>query len=233
MQEIKEFIYSYKQTIITHSIAFLLALLLFGCGTKTKTQSESESEVKAKEIALIKNEKKKLDSIRVVLEETLRKEFFQKSNETNTEEGNKRTTTEVVETYESPTKDFRPIKGTSDLYINDSNGRLLTKTTKTIIDERFKAEQKKEIETKKIEEEKRKKDSVSTNQYIEKAIQNHILQYEKKNKDNNKVVEKKGLQLGFWFWFWVVLIILIILAFYIFRKWLLIQFPFLAIFIRK
>ena len=60
MQEIKEFLYSYKQTIITHSIAFLLAVLLFGCGTKTKTKSESESEVKAKEIALIENEKKKL-----------------------------------------------------------------------------------------------------------------------------------------------------------------------------
>jgi len=228
MQEIKEFLYSYKQTIITHSIAFLLVVLLLGCGTKTKTQSESESEVKAKEIALIENEKKKLDSIRVVVEETLRKEFFQKSNETNTEEGTKRTTTEVIETYESPTRDFRQV-GKTDLYINDANGRLITKTTKTIIDERFKAEQKKEIETKRIEEEKRKKDSIATNEYIEKVIQNHILQYEKKNKDNNKVVEKKGLQLGFWFWFWVVTILLIILAIYIFRKWLLIQFSFLKL----
>jgi len=232
MLEIKEFLLSYKKTIITHSIAFLIAVLLFGCGTKTKTQSQSETEIKAKEIALQELSNKKLDSIRVVLEETLRKEFFQKSNETNTEEGSTKTVIEVVETFESPTKNFRPIGGT-DLYINDANGRLLTKTTKTIIDERFKAEKKKEIETKRIEEEKRKKDSIATNEYIENVIQAHITQYEKKNKAKDNETIKKGLQLGFWFWFWIILIIILIIAYYVLRKWLLIQFPFLAIIYKK
>jgi len=200
-------------------IILLFALFLFvDCGTKTKTKSETETEIKAKETALKVAENKKIDSIRVVLEETLRKEFFQKSNETNTSEGTKRTTTEVTETYESPTKDFRPVSGT-DLFIKDANGRLMTKTTKTIIDERFKAEQKKEIETKRIEEEKRKKDSVATNEYIEKVVEAHISQYEKKNKAREDETVKEGWQPGFWFYFWIfIILVLIALFIYLYRK---------------
>ncbi len=208
-------------------IVLLFALFLFvDCGTKTKTKSETETEIKAKEVAEVENQKqreiKRLDSIRVVLEETLRKEFLQKSNESSIEEGTKRTTTETTETLKNPTEGFRPI-GNGDLFINDSNGRIIERKTKTIIEEKFKKEQQKEIETKKIEEEKRVKDSISTTIYIdskiESTVEKHLLQYEKKNKAREDETVKEGWQPGFWFYAWIfIILVLIALFIYLYRK---------------
>lgn len=224
-----------KVLIIIFSLITILS-----CGPKTKTQTENQSQISAQEIAqqekIKQAETKRLDSIRVILKEELIKEFNQKYNESSSEENTRKTTTEVTETLKNPLEGFRPV-GNGDIYINDSNGQLLERKTKTIIEERFKKEQQKEIETKRIEQEKKIKDSIARNEYIdstvEKVVEKHMSQYEKKDKGKVKVAEQKGFQLGFWGWFWIITIILIILAFTVFRKWLLIQFPILRFLIKS
>lgn len=214
-------------------IILLFALLLFAdCGTKTKTKSESESEIKVKTEAKEEDELRRIDSIMVSKIEEAKREFSQIAKENSVEEGNKRTTTEVTETYESPTKDFRQIDGNPDLYINDANGRLMTKITKTIIDEKFKAEKNKEIETKKIEQEKKTSDSIAELEVFSKKMKEAMQEVLANKKEAEKNTVQEGWQTGFWFWFWIVLIIILIIAYFVFRKWLLIQFPWLS-FINK
>ncbi len=201
--------------------------LLFGCGTKTKSSTETENKEKVVQESEEIKKQRSIDSIKVSLEEEFRKKYAENNSEKTNTEATKTTTTEVTETIKSPTADFRHVPGT-DLFLNEKNGKIIERRTKTIIEERFNQEQLKKRQIEFEETEKRKKDSIAFVEKIEEIIQNHILQYDKKQKKIEESKEKKGIQLGFWFWFWVGLILLLIIAFFIFRKWLAIQFPFLS-----
>lgn len=199
----------------------------FGCGTKTKSSTETENKEKVVQESEEIKKQRSIDSIKVSLEEEFRKKYAETNSEKTNTEATKTTTTEVTETIKSPTADFRHVPGT-DLFLNDKNGKIIERRTKTIIEERFNQEQLKKRQIEFEETEKRKKDSIAFVEKIEEIIQNHILQYDKKQKRIEESKEKKGVQLGFWFWFWVGLILLLIIAFFLFRKWLAIQFPFLS-----
>ena len=209
-------------------IGLLAAHYLFsGCGTRTKNINDDKTELKSninseKNIDL-KLSKEQMDSLRLVVEENLRKEFEQKLNETSNEEGTRKTTTEVTETLVNPTEGFREIKGT-DMFLNDANGKFLERKTKTIIEEKFKLEKQKQIETKRIEEEQKKKELIETNKYIDEIVQKtveiHVSQYEEKQNKRTKAVVQEGFKIGFWGWFWIIFILLLIITFaYLYKKY--------------
>lgn len=205
-------------------IFFLLLLVSFSCGTKTKTITENEIEVKAKEIAKEEDELKKIDSIVVSKIEEAKKEFSQIAKENSLEEGTKRTIIETRETVFDDMK-LRPFAGESEKMTDDRTGRIYE--TRTIIDERFKLEKQKELEIKKIEQERITKDSIAREEIYFKKIKEALNESMQRQKNDSKEVVQKGFQLGFWFWFWFILILLIIILIWIGRKWIGIQFPFL------
>ena len=199
----------------------------FSCGTKTKTKTEVQTEVNVKETAKEEDEVKRIDSIVVSKIEEAKKEFLQLSKENSLEEGTKRT---IIETRETTfdKMELRPFAGESEKMTNDKTGRIYE--TRTIIDERFKLEKQKELEIKKIEQERITKDSIAREEIYLKKIKEAINESLKTQRVDNKEVVQEGFKLGFWFWFWVILILLIIALIWFGRKWIAIQFPFLRFF---
>ena len=208
-------------------IILISMLFVFSCGTKTKTSAESELKEKLNQESEEFKKQRSIDSIRLVLEEEFKKKYSENNSEKTNTEASKTTTTEIVETIKNPVSDFRPVQGT-DLFLNEKNGQIIERRTKTIIEERFNQEQLKKRQIEFEESEKRKKDSMAVFEKMEETIQKHMLQFEKKLKAREASKEKKGWQPGFWFWFWVILFLLLLISFFLFRKWLAIQFPFLS-----
>ncbi|MFY8003218.1 MAG: hypothetical protein ACOVNR_00175 [Chitinophagaceae bacterium] len=179
-----------ENTAWLYIMAMLLILLIFSCGTKTKTSTDNET----KEKAIVVNDSvrlsKKLDSIKVALEEEFRKKYSDSNSQTSKKEATRTTTTEVSEIVH-PTAGFREIPGT-DLFLNDQNGKILERKTKTIIEERFNEEMYKQQLIKFEYEEKRKKDSIATIKAIDSIVALHLTQYEKKDLARSKNKEVKG-----------------------------------------
>jgi vacuolar-type H+-ATPase subunit F/Vma7 len=225
----KEFILSYRQTIITHLIAFFLGFLLLGCGTRTKTKTESESEINAIEKAKEETENRKLDSIRLVVETELRNEFEQRTKEIEEEEGKIITTIETTEKVLNP-NDFRSTSN-PDKFINDATGLIIERTTKKVIEENWKKSKEREAEIREIYEEKRISDSIALHNSFESRYNEKVNKLSVK--EENKTLDVKKTGLSIWWKIGIGLFILIIVLAWIFRKWLLIQFPWLAIFKRK
>ena len=196
----------------TKRIYFLMICLLvvhffiFGCGTKTKNKTQNTTEVKLDEKAEIEEKKKIFDSIKTALLEEAKREFSQISKENEKEEATKKT---IIESKETEFGDFRNVPNTGQS-IQDRTGRIIE--TKIIIEESLKLEKQKEIEIKKVEQERRTKDCLAVIKInetklslLEKKLDGRISKLEKQ-----KVQE--GFKIGFWGWFWIVLIALVIIA---------------------
>ena len=208
----------------TYIFLMLIILLVFSCGTRTKTKSESQSEINAKETAKEEDNSRKIDSIITAKFEEAKKEFSQNSKENSVDEGTKKTTIKATETFPDDPNDYRKI-GNNGMALNDKNGRIVN--YEIVIEEKFRREKQKEIETKIIEEQKKKSDSIAYLKIVKDVARESIKEVIASEKTQNKDVVQKGFTLGFWGWFWIILILLIIIAIWIFRKWIGIQFPFL------
>lgn len=199
----------------------VMHFLFFGCGTKTKNKTQESTEIKSDEKSKLEENKKYFDSVKTVLLEEAKREFSEIAKENSKEEATKKT---IIESKETVFDDYRQVPNTGKS-IQDRTGRIIE--TRTIIEEKFKLEKQKEVEIKKVEQERRTKDCLavlrineSKLSLLEKKLDARIDKLEKK-----KVQE--GFSLGFWGWFWIILILLILIAIWIFRKWIGVQFPFL------
>jgi hypothetical protein len=205
----------------------IVHFLFYGCGTKTKNKSQETTEVKSDETAKLEENKKYFDSIKTVLLEEAKREFSQISKENEKEEATKKT---IIESKETIFDDYRPV-GNTGKSIQDRTGRIIE--TRTIIQENSKLEKQKEIEIKKVEQERKTKDCLA----VIKINESKLSLLEKKLDARIDKLEKEkvqeGFKIGFWGWFWIILIILLIIAFFVFRKWFLIQFPWLGFIFRK
>jgi len=213
-----------KKIILVVMISLLAAhFLIYGCGTRTKTKTETQTEISAKEIA------KEQDSIatseEVILSkvEEKMKELEQKFRES---QKNDETETTLVKKQEIEFDGPAWVEvGNQGKKININNGRIVT--SETITKARKQSEKTTEIDSKRIESEKKKTDSTAIANAIKTGIKEGIKELTSVKKSSEKNVVQKGGQPGFWFWFWIVLILLILIAIWIFRKWLRTKFPFL------
>jgi hypothetical protein len=184
----------------------IVHFLVFGCGTKTKNKSQESTEIKSDEKAKLEENKKYFDSIKTVLLEEAKREFSQISKENEKEEATKKT---IIESKETIFDDYRPV-GNTGKSIQDRTGRIIE--TRTIIQENSKLEKQKEIEIKKVEQERKTKDCLA----VIKIGESKLILFEKKVDSRldkiEKQLEKKGFTLGFWDWFWIVLIALVIIT---------------------
>jgi predicted RND superfamily exporter protein len=209
-------------------ICILVAhFLIYGCGTKTKNKSQESTEIKSDEKTKLEENKKYFDSIKTVLLEEAKREFSQISKENEKEEATKKT---IIESKETVFDDYRPV-GNTGKSIQDRTGRIIE--TRTIIQENSKLEKQKEVEIKKVEQERKTKDCLAVIKInetklsiLEKKLDSRIDKLEKQ-----KVQE--GFKIGFWGWFWIIIIAIILILYFFCRKWLLIQFPWLAIIFRR
>ena len=184
----------------------VLHFIVFGCGTRTKNKSQETTEVKSDETAKIEENKKYFDSIKTVLLEEARREFSEISKENEKEEATKKT---IIESKETIFDDYRPV-GNTGKSIQDRTGRIIE--TRTIIQENSKLEKQKEIEIKKVEQERKTKDCLA----VIKINETKLSLLEKKLDARIDKLEKQkiqeGFKIGFWGWFWIVLIALVIIA---------------------
>jgi hypothetical protein len=209
-------------------LILILSLTFFNCGTKLKNSEENELKEKLnKETELIQKQKFQ-DSLRLVVEEEVKRKYSENNSEDKKTENTKTTTVEITEVLKNPTEGFRPVPNT-DLFINDKNGQLLERKTKMIIEERFKEQVLKSKQIEIEENEKKRKDSLVMITVINDIVEKHIIKYDKKAKQI-KENKKKESSISIWVWITIIIIILLIVAFIIFRKAILTYFPFLRIF---
>lgn len=209
-------------------LAFLSGFLfIYGCGTRTKTKTETSNELSVKETAKQTDSIAKIDSIITAKVEIRMKELEQKFRETQQEEETKKTTITTKETiFDNPDWETLPKSGKT---IHNPTGRVVE--TKTVIEEKRKAQKETENNIKLIESERIKKDSIAFNSAVSLATKDAVSEILAKEKNNSLQVKKTGLSI--WWKIGIGLFLLLLVAIWVFRKWLLIQFPFLAIFKRK
>lgn len=187
--------------------------LLFSCGTKTKSSNETEAKEKTLTESEITKKTKELDSLKVVLEEEFRKKYSDTNSTASKTEATRTTTTEVTETVQPANSslknpaDYRPAP--NDKFINDRRGEIITRHTKTIIEEKFNEEMLRQQEIKYEEEEKRKKDSIATFEKVSEIIDKKLELKDKKDIERINNLKKEGWKPSLWF---VIGIILFVLA---------------------
>ena len=209
-------------------LAFLSGFLfIYGCGTRTKTKTETSNELSVKETAKQTDSIAKIDSIITAKVEVSMKELEQKFRETQKEEETKKTTITTKETiFDNPEWEQLPKSGKT---VHNPSGRIVE--TQTVIEEKRKAQKETDINIKLIELERIKKDSIAFNSAVSLATKDVVSEILAKEKNSALEVKKTGLSI--WWKIGIGLFLILIIAVYVFRKWLLIQFPFLAIFKRK
>ena len=213
-----------KRVILVIMISLLTAhFVLFGCGTKTKSSKENQTKETAMEQFKAIDSTNKAETFLSSTQEQKQKELEKEFKQINSSDETETTITETVEIDAVDTIYFRFPNGT---YLKASNGKVVhSKTTTT---GRKKNNQFKKQNEKIAERSQSKIDS--SNQIIisKRAGIESAKEYLKSQKQTETEKEKTGWQPGFWFWFWIGLILLLIIAFFIFRKWLATQFPFLS-----
>ena len=201
------------KTYILMACITAIHFLLFSCGTKTKSSNETEIKEKTLSEAEIIQKTKELDSLKVVLEEEFRKKYSDTNSTASKTEATRTTTTEVTETVQPanpPLKnpaDYTPTA--KDKFINYNNGEVITRHTKTVIEEKFNEEMLRQQEIKYEEEEKRKKDSIATFEKVSEIIDKKLELKDKKDIQRIKNLKKEGWKPSLWF---VIGIILFALA---------------------
>jgi hypothetical protein len=214
-----------KTTTMKKTILILSIFLLFSCGTKTKTKTESSRETELKQTAKAIDSAQKIDLlISKKVEERLTeiREQTKVTEKTDAEDKTVTTTTEIQ--VDKPAT------------ITLSDGRVLNIDTGRITETKTTTNTKKateNIRNRNIEiSEKAEKQIDETNMQIDtkKIVKEILTEINTQEVDKASENIQKGWKPGFWFWFWIVLIILLIIAFFVFRKWLAIQFPFLRVF---
>lgn len=183
--------------------------LLFSCGTKTKSSNETEIKEKTISQAEIIQKTKQLDSLKVALEEEFRKKYSDTNSTASKTEATRTTTTEITETatpsnpvLKNPA-DYTPI--VQDKFINYSNGEIITRHTKVVIEEKFNEEMLRQQEIKYEEEEKRKKDSIATFEKINEILDKKLELKDKKDLQRIENLKKDGWKPSLWFVIGIVL----------------------------
>ncbi len=197
-------------------IILLFALFLFvDCGTKTKTQTETKTEIEAKETAKSQDSLATMEKIILSKVDEKMKELEEKFRQTEQEEETKKTTITTKETiFDNDEWQDLPKSGKT---VHKPSGRLLE--TKTVIEEKRKAQKETDMNIKLVEKEKIKKDSTAIATAIKTGIKEGMKELSVNEKTKNKEVVQKGWQPGFWFYFWIfIILVLIALFIYLYRK---------------
>jgi len=189
------------------TLSLILLALFISCGTKTKTKSQSSQEQTAKDLQKEKDSIARIDSIVLAKTKIALTDIKEQTKSEDNSSDIETTTTDVIEVV---TKDARITK---------------TRTTTTAKRQSQKiVEKNKEIS----ERTKEKIDSINFSSAVAETSKEVLKEIsEKQTKAEESKVKKTTIP----FWIWLILILIVLII--IFRKWLLIQFPFLRIFKRN
>jgi predicted RND superfamily exporter protein len=184
------------------TLSLILLALFISCGTKTKTKSQSSQEQTAKDLQKEKDSIARIDSIVLAKTKIALTDIKEQTKSEDNSSDIETTTTDVIEVV---TKDARITK---------------TRTTTTAKRQSQKiVEKNKEIS----ERTKEKIDSINFSSAVAETSKEVLKEIsEKQTKAEESKVKKTTIP----FWIWLILILIVLII--IFRKWLLIQFPFLT-----
>jgi Fe2+ transport system protein B len=205
------------------TLSLILLALFLSCGTKTKTKSQSSQEQTAKDLQKEKDSIARIDSIVLAKTKIALTDIKEQTKSEDNTSDLETTTTDVIE-----------IESKDPIYITLSDGRVLNvqngRITKTLTTTTAKRQSQKIVEQNKeiSERTKEKIDSINFSSAVAETSKEVVKEIsEKQTKAEESKVKKTTIP----FWIWLILILIILII--IFRKWLLIQFPFLRMFKRN